>query len=103
GIKGRSSDYLISPDGGVLVGIDHLPRGLIDVVRMQVRQPSATEVDILVVTTDGALTEADRATLDASIGRKLPPSMAVRVEAVDELPRTAAGKTPFVVRASELG
>lgn len=103
GIKGRSSDFLISPDGGVLVGIDHLPRGLVDVVRMQVRQPSATEVDILLVTRDGGLTGADRATLDASIGRKIPPSMRVRVEPVDELPRTPAGKTPFVVRAPELG
>lgn len=103
GIKGRSSDYLIAPDGGVLVGIDHLPRGLVDVVRMQVRQPSSDEVEILVVTGAGGFSEADRATLDASIGRKLPPSMRVEVRVVDTLPRTAAGKTPFVVRAPEVG
>ncbi len=103
GIKGRSSDYLISPDGGVLVGIDHLPRGLVDVVRMQVRQPAATEVEILVVTGGGDLTDADRRTLDASIGRKIPPSMSVDVQVVDRLPRTAAGKTPFVVRSADLG
>ncbi len=103
GIKGRSSDYLVSPDGGVLVGIDHLPRGLVDVVRMQVRQPTATEVEILLVTSGGDLSEADRRTLDASIGRKLPPSMSVDVQVVDRLARTAAGKTPFVVRSPDLG
>lgn len=103
GIKGRSSDYLISPDGGVLVGIDHLPRGLADVMRMQVRQPTATEVEVLLVTSDGALSDGDRVTLDASVARKIPPSMTVTIEVVDELPRTPAGKTPFVVRAVELG
>jgi len=103
GIKGRSSDYLISPDGGVLVGIDHLPRGLVDVVRMQVRQPSIDEVTILLVTSGGDLSDPDRRTLDASIGRKLPPAMSVDVQVVDSLPRTAAGKTPFVVRSPELG
>ena len=45
---------------------------------------------------------ADRTTLDASIARKIPPSMTVTVEVVDALPRTAAGKTPFVVRAPDL-
>ncbi|MEM9561883.1 MAG: hypothetical protein AAGA93_04655 [Actinomycetota bacterium] len=103
GIGGRNSDYLISPDGGVLVGIDHLPRGLTGVLRMQVRQPVATEVQILVVTDSGRLGDQDRATLDASIGRKIPSSMSVTIDVVDELPRTPAGKTPFVVRAPELG
>lgn len=103
GIKGRTSDYVLGPDGGILVGMNQLPRGLVGVARMQVRQPSLTEVEVLVVTTDGGgLGDQDRATLDASIGRKLPPSMTVTVEVVDELPRTAAGKTPFVVRAPGL-
>ncbi len=103
GIGGRSADYLISPDGGVLVGIDHLPRGLTGVLRMQVRQPAAIEVQILVVTRSGDLDDGDRSTLEASIARKIPSSMSVAIEVVDELPRTAAGKTPFVVRAPELG
>ncbi len=72
-------------------------------VRLQVRQPTATEVEILAVTAGGELTDPDRATLEASIARKIPPSMEVRVEVVDALPRTPAGKTPFVVRAPDLG
>jgi phenylacetate-CoA ligase len=103
GIKGRTSDFVLGPDGGILVGMNQLPRGLVGAVRMQVRQPSLTEIDILVVTATGEeLSPEDRATLDASIGRKLPPSMTVTVQVVDDLPRTAAGKTPFVVRAPEL-
>ncbi len=97
-VQGRNNQVLISPEGRTLTGIDHLPRALDGVVRMQVRQPAIDRVEILVIP-DGVFSEADQATLDASIAAKIPPSMRVEVQQVDELPRTDAGKTPFVVRA----
>ncbi len=100
-VQGRTGDFLVSPSGGVLVGISHLARGLTGVVRMQVRQESPTDVRILVIA-DGEFTADDRAALDENCKSRLPSSMTVSIEQVDELPRTAAGKTPFVVRADGL-
>src|SRR5262249_14477493 len=36
GVVGRTDDYLVAPDGARLMGIDHIPRGIRDVERMQV-------------------------------------------------------------------
>lgn len=101
GLLGRHDENLTAPDGRVLVGINQLPRGLHRVLRMQIRHEAPAEVRILVVTA-GGLTEADRSTLEANCARKLPSSMEVVIEEVEELPRSAGGKAPFVVRAEGL-
>ena len=101
GLLGRHDENLTAPDGRVLVGINQLPRGLDGVLRMQVRHEAPTEVRVLLVTA-GGLTGTDRATLEANCRRKLPSSMRIVIEEVDELPRNANGKVPFVVRADGL-
>ncbi len=97
-LRGRSNDFLRSPDGGILVGIDHLARSLADVDRMQVVQESLGSVSIRLLTGPSGLTPTDRATLEATIAKKLPDTVTVTIEVVDELERTEAGKTPFVIR-----
>ena len=49
GVVGRSDDYLVAPDGAHLMGVDHIPRGLRDVARMQVIQERRDAVRIVVV------------------------------------------------------
>jgi phenylacetate-CoA ligase len=97
GIRGRSGDYLIAPDGAILMGIDHIPRDVSHVARMQVVQESKDLVRILVLPLPG-YSQADEAQILANARSKLPPTMRVQVEVVEQLERTAQGKTPFVIR-----
>ncbi|MFN4034324.1 MAG: hypothetical protein ACK4ME_12035 [Fimbriimonadales bacterium] len=100
GVQGRQSDFLISPDGTRLMGIDHFPREVDKVLRMQVIQPAPDFVRILVVPDEG-FGEANIAQIMQNVQRKLPRSMRVQLEIVDELVRTPTGKTPYVIREFE--
>jgi phenylacetate-CoA ligase len=97
GVLGRAGDFLVSPDGARLMGIDHLPRGVRNILRMQVVQEAPDHVRILVVPTP-AYGGADERDILRNAAGKLPPGMRVGVEVVEELERTPGAKTPFVIR-----
>jgi phenylacetate-coenzyme A ligase PaaK-like adenylate-forming protein len=97
GVIGRSGDYLIAPDGARLMGIDHIPRDVDHVVRMQVIQESPERVRILVIPGDG-FSEPDRLKIESNARLKLPPPMRWGVEIVDALERNSSGKAPYVIR-----
>jgi len=101
GVVGRQSDYLVSPDGVRLMGIDHFPREVDNVLRMQVIQPAPDFVRVLVVPAEG-FSEANMAQIMQNVQRKLPQTMRVHVEIVEELVRTPTGKTPYVIREFEV-
>jgi len=96
GVLGRDSDVLVSPDGVRLTGINHLPRDVAHVVRIQVIQEALDEVRVLVLPDEG-YTERDAAQLLHNVRTKVPDSMRVDVRRVDALERTALGKTPFII------
>lgn len=98
GVIGRSEDYLTSPDGARLVGIDHIPRGVSSIRRCQIVQLSPHDVVIRVLA-DPRFAARDEARLLENARRKLPRSMTVTVAVVEELARTSQGKIPFVVHA----
>lgn len=97
GIIGRSGDYLVAPTGAHLMGIDHIPRGVPNLVRAQFIQDSPERVTLLVVPAAG-FGEETVALLRAHAALKLPPSMQLRIEITDRLERSPTGKTPLVVR-----
>ncbi len=82
------------------MGIDHFPREVDNVLRMQVIQPAPDFVRILVIPAEG-FGEANIAQIMQNVQRKLPRSMCVQVEVVEELVKTPIGKTPYVVREFE--
>jgi phenylacetate-CoA ligase len=96
-VMGRTGDSLVAPDGARLMGIDHIPRGIHNIVRMQVVQERADAVRLLVVPANG-YTNSDRSAILANAAKKLPPSMTVSLEETSELVRASSGKAPFVVR-----
>jgi phenylacetate-CoA ligase len=100
GVQGRQSDYLISPEGARLMGIDHFPREVDNVLRMQVIQPAPEFVRVLVIPAQG-FGQQNLEQIQRNIRRKLPQSMRVQIEIVDELVRTPTGKTPYVIREFE--
>jgi phenylacetate-CoA ligase len=97
GIMGRSGDYLVTPDGGHLMGIDHFPRDVENVARMQVIQEARDFVRVLYLPASG-FTNTNLQQIQANVAAKLPASMSVRFEEVTELERTAQQKTPYVIK-----
>ena len=100
GVQGRQSDYLISPEGARLIAINHIPRDVDHVVRMQIIQEQSDYVRILVIPDEG-FTESNRQQILANARLKIPESMEISVELVESLERTPSGKTPYVIRKFE--
>jgi phenylacetate-CoA ligase len=101
-IEGRANDFLISPIGERLVGIDHIPRDVDNVLRLQVIQEAPDFVRVLIVAKAG-FGEADRAQITTNLRRKIPGTMHYALEVVDALERAASGKTPLVIRRFQAG
>lgn len=97
-ILGRSGDYILSPSGARLLGIDHIPRNVPHVVRTQFIQESDHSVRLLVIPAPG-FDETSRKLLLKHASLKLPPSMSIRIETTNQLLRNRTGKAPLVVRS----
>ena len=102
GIGGRSGDFLISPDGTQLLGIDHIPRGIAEAVQVQVHQPERKRVEIWVLPGEG-YEAATQSRILSNARLKIPESIDVEVIVKSALYRTERGKTPFVVRRDAEG
>lgn len=99
GVIGRAHDVLIAADGeGVLTGVNHLPRNVEHLMRLQVVQEALDRV-LLRVLPSAEFSEADAAQLMCNARLKIPASIDVRIQIVSALQRTHRGKTPFVVHA----
>lgn len=96
GVLGREQEILICPRGVRLTGIDHIPRDVRNVLRIQVIQESLEDVRILVLPGPGySHRDAERLLYNARA--KVPDTMKVNVETADWLERTPRGKTPLVI------
>jgi phenylacetate-CoA ligase len=102
GVIGRINDVLLDEVGErVLTGINQIPRGVQNVMRLQVIQANPREVVLRVLPAAGfAPSDAERLLSNARL--KIPDSIAVRVEEARELQRTSSGKTPFVVHGDDV-
>ena len=96
-VVGRTTDFLVAPDGARLIGMNHLPRGVANVIRMQLIQERADLVRVLVVPTK-QFTEDDRSRIFANAAKKLPATMTISVEEASDLEVTSGGKVPFIIR-----
>ena len=96
GVLGREQEILVCPRGVRLTGIDHIPRDVNHILRIQVIQETLDDVRIMVLPTDG-YTETDAAHLLHNARAKIPASMRLRIETAQVLERTPRGKTPLVI------
>jgi phenylacetate-CoA ligase len=96
GVLGREQEILVCPRGVRLTGIDHIPRDVRNVLRIQVVQESLEHVRICVLPGPGfSRRDAEQLLLNARA--KVPDTMSVEVETVELLERTPRGKTPLVI------
>ena len=96
GVLGREQEILVCPTGVRLTGIDHIPRDVDNILRIQVIQESLDDVRILVLPAPG-YSERDAALLLQNARAKVPESMRLRIETAQWLERTPRGKTPLVI------
>jgi phenylacetate-CoA ligase len=96
GVLGREQEILVCPKGVRLTGIDHIPRDVDHILRIQVIQESLDDVRILVLPAAG-YSERDAAQLMQNARAKVPESMKLRIETAQWLERTPRGKTPLVI------
>ena len=94
------TDYLVSPRGEILNGMDQLSWGVWNIIRMQVIQESRDLVRLKIIAAP-SFGEADRKLLNENIALHLPDDMTVETRVVDELEASASGKIPFVIRRLE--
>jgi phenylacetate-CoA ligase len=97
GIAGRSSEYIETPTGEHVVGINQIPRGLSGVVQMQFVQRATHRVDIYVVPQHG-LSESLREQIIRQARSKIPHSVDIKLHQVDRIERTKSGKAPLLIR-----
>ena len=96
GVTGRDSDILLTPQGVKLTGLSHFYRDVPHIARVQIIQEQLDSVRLLVQQLPG-YSQRDTDHLLHNIRLKVPASMAVAIDCVGELERTAVGKTPFVI------
>jgi phenylacetate-CoA ligase len=102
GVIGRSNDVLLDAGGlRVLTGINQIPRGIDNLMRLQVVQDVPEAVVLRVLPAPG-FSEANAAHLLRNARLKIPESISVRLEIADELQRTTRGKTPFVIHGASV-
>lgn len=97
GIQGRSSEYIIGRNGSRISGLNHLPRGVGNLVRMQIIQHSPDNVELRLRVTE-EFTTSNLQQLRQNVDDMIPPSIQVDIKKDLELLKAPNGKTPFVVR-----
>lgn len=96
-IEGRGTERIDLKDGRVVVGLNHLPRGVPGIVSLQVRQTAPREVELLVVTADHYGPASDDA-IRANCAQKFPHDVTLRIVKIDAPVRIASGKAPLLLR-----
>jgi phenylacetate-CoA ligase len=95
-VIGRTNDYLIAPDGARIVGMNHIPRGVKNIVRMQIVQEDRHHVRVLVLP-KGPFGDDERNVIRRNLDAKLHANMHYTIETAKQLERSSAARTPFLI------
>jgi phenylacetate-CoA ligase len=106
-IQGRSTDFVVRPDGTVMHGLSliYVVRDVPGVRQFKIVQESPSRVRVLLAR-DAGFPPDGEAGIREGIERRMGPGVAVTVEPVDALPPEASGKYRYVVskvRAADPG
>lgn len=98
-IAGREGDFIVTPDGRYVppLGLNHVVYHLEEIRESQIVQEDLDLLRVKVVPWETLSAETVKA-IRENVGRYLDvPSMTIRVEVVDEIPKSVTGKKPFVL------
>lgn len=100
GIDGRDEDYLITPDGRKIMGLNQAFEWTNGVKELQLVQAESAQVEVRVVP-DLGYSPSDEQILERELRKRVGQEMQIRFRIVDSIPRTVSGKYRAVV--SEIG
>lgn len=95
-IEGRIEDYVRTPDGRYVGRLDHLLKDVRHVREAQIVQTQLDEILLRLVRSSGYSAD-DEKTLLTEARQRLGNSVRIRLEYVEAIERTAAGKFRFIV------
>ena len=90
-VEGRTDDYVVTPEGARIARLDYLFKDALNVKEAQIIQEQLGEITILLVRRSAYGTK-DELEIRRDIKTWLSPSLVVRFEYVDEIPRAPNGK-----------
>ena len=96
-VIGREVEYLVAPSGERVYGLCNLPRGLENILRLQVIQHAVSDVELRILPTAN-YSESDYRKLITNARSRIPVSMRIHVRSDGNFERTKSNKTPFVIR-----
>jgi phenylacetate-CoA ligase len=97
GVAGRAAEFIQLADGRRIIGLNHIPRGVEGVERVQLHHRQSGDVDIYVVT-NANFGERSLHTLTSNLRDKFPADTHFRLFAVDGPVREPNGKAPLLLR-----
>jgi phenylacetate-CoA ligase len=97
-VDGRAEDFIQTPDGRLVTGLNQVLEWVPDVTEAQVRQDEPAALDVLLVTR-GQITELQSTVLFRELRKRVGEAMEIRLRRVDHIPREANGKFRAVVSA----
>jgi len=95
-IDGRLDDFVITPDGRKVIGMNQVLEYACNAKMIQVYQRETDAVELRVVPGNG-FGEQDEQALVRELRRRVGPDMAIRIRLVDQCTLTAAGKFRSVI------
>ena len=101
-IDGRIEDYIATPDGRRVVGINQVFKWAPHLREAQVIQQRSNAVEVVFVRGVG-FTDGELQILRDELGRRLGSSVTIAFREVDNIPRAASGKMRAVVSAVDPG
>ena len=95
-ITGRVDDYVITPDGRHVGRLDHAFKSASKVKEAQILQDDLSEIIVNIVPRQGFNSTDEKEILD-ELHLRLGTELQIRLNSVDQIPRTASGKFRFVI------
>jgi len=95
-IEGRAEDNVELPNGARICRFDHIFRGQVNVRAAQIHQRKVGAIDVFIVKNE-AYSQADEADILHGFRMRVGKNTAIRLHYVDQIEKTASGKTRFVI------
>ncbi len=100
-IDGRSEDYIVTPDGRMIMGMNQVFEYASGADEIQIHQKEAHSIEVRIVP-GPAFGDADKAALTRELRRRIGDNMNIEFILVDSIPRTSSGKFKAVVSDVEI-
>jgi len=97
-IQGRTTDFIVTPDGRWqhALSIIYVVRDIEGVEQFKILQEAVDDVRVLLVTNEMYPKDGDKR-IEAGFKKRMGDAVQVRVEHVEDIPREASGKFRYVV------